>query len=175
MTTDTKQANGTTETAPAQQVTVTSPAPLSLWAQMERDMEEMRRHMAELVRRPFGSPRALPPSTSFSWSPTTDVFEQNGALVVKAELPGVKKDDISVTVERGVLTIAAQRAEANESKDAHYYVAERFSGSLQRSIALPEGVTTDRITATFKDGVLEVRVPMPEETRPTSTSIKVTD
>jgi HSP20 family protein len=174
MTTEAKPANGTTETPPVQQVAVTSPAPLSLWAQMERDMEEMRRHMSELVRRPFGSPRPLP-STSFSWSPTTDVYEKDGALVVKAELPGVKKDDISVAVERGVLTIAAQRAEANENKDARYYVAERFSGSLQRSLALPEGVTTDAITATFKDGVLEVRVPLPEQARSTSTSIKVTD
>ena len=175
MTTEAKPANGATETAPTRQVTVTSPAPLSIWAQMERDMEEMRRHMAELVRRPFGSSRALPSSTSFSWSPTTDVYEKDGALVVKAELPGVKKDDISVTVDHGVLTIAAQRAESNESTDARYYVAERFSGSLQRSIALPDGVATDKITATFKDGVLAVQVPLPEQARPTTTSIKVTD
>jgi HSP20 family protein len=95
--------------------------------------------------------------------PTADAYEADGKFVVKAELPGVKQADITFRVEEGLLTIAAKRQEEQEHKEAQYHTFERFLGTVQRSFALPEGVETDKITARFADGMLEVTVPLPAQ------------
>lgn len=146
------------------QVTVAERRPqgMSLFEQMEREFEDMRRRMATMFRWPFASPaptRLL--TTEEVWAPTADMYEQNGTLVIKAELPGVKKGDVSVTYADGLLTIEGKREEEKEVKEAKYYACERFSGAFRRSFALPEGIEADTITAEFTDGVLEVRVPLP--------------
>jgi HSP20 family protein len=120
-------------------------------------------------RRPF---RRLARSQS-GFAPSVDVFDQNGAIVVKAELPGVKKEDISAMVENGDLVIKGTRAEEKEVKETDYYRMERSSGTFYRRIPLPEGVKTDDISAKYEDGVLEVRVPQPAESTPTSIPISV--
>jgi HSP20 family protein len=89
------------------------------------------------------------------------VYEQNGTFVIKAELPGVKQGDVSVTYQDGLLTIEGKRQEEKEVKEAKYYALERFAGAFRRSVVLPEGTEKDQIAAEFKDGVLEVRVPLP--------------
>jgi HSP20 family protein len=99
--------------------------------------------------------------TGQGWAPSADIYEKGGNLIVKAELPGVSKEDVEVTVDNGDLVIQGERHADDEVDDENYYRMERFSGSFYRRFTLPEGVDEDQITAEFKDGVLEVRVPKP--------------
>jgi HSP20 family protein len=96
--------------------------------------------------------------------PKVDIFDRDGSLVVKAELPGVKKDDVSVEMEGHDLVIQGKREEKTETKEESFYRMERSSGSFYRRIPLPEGVKDENVTASYEDGVLEVVVPRPQET-----------
>ncbi|MER3419034.1 MAG: heat-shock protein Hsp20 [Chloroflexota bacterium] len=154
-------------------ITVLEPRSISLFQQMEREFEEMRRRMWDLFRRPFTplTPRLL--TTEISWSPTVDVYEADGKLVIEAELPGVKKEDVSVTYADGILTIEGERKEEKEVKGARYYASERFTGAFSRSFAVPEGIDPNKISAEYKDGVLKVQVPLPAEAKAQPTKIAV--
>ena len=90
------------------------------------------------------------------WAPSVDVVQRDKDLAVRAELPGVKLEDVSITVHDGVLTISGERKEEHEEERGGYLVKERRSGSFRRSMQLPEGVDEDAIKARFHDGVLEV-------------------
>ncbi len=92
------------------------------------------------------------------WSPALDVISEDGDILVRAELPGVKPEDVDITLERGVLTISGQRQAEQERRGAGYYVRERRHGSFRRSMQLPEGVDENSISARFENGVLEVRI-----------------
>ena len=92
------------------------------------------------------------------WAPAIDVVQEDGDLVVRAELPGVKLEDVDMTVHRGVLTISGEREEQREEERGGYLVRERRSGSFRRSLQLPEGVDEDSIRARFENGVLEVTI-----------------
>lgn len=96
------------------------------------------------------------------WSPTIDVFQDGSDLVVKAELPGVKREDVEVTLEEGDLVLKGERKEEKEVKEEHYYRMERSFGSFYRRVPLTGEVKPDAVHASFKDGVLEVRVPQPQ-------------
>lgn len=108
-----------------------------------------------LARRPGG--RQLGAEAS-QWSPALDVLSEDGDILVRAELPGVKPEDVDTTLERGVLTISGQRQAEQERRGAGYYVRERRHGSFRRSMQLPEGVDENSISARFENGVLEVRI-----------------
>jgi HSP20 family protein len=101
-----------------------------------------------------------------SWLPAVDVFDTKDAVVLKAELAGMKPDDIEIEVDDNVLTLKGERKFEEKVDDERYYRVERRYGSFQRSIALPQGVKADDIQATYEDGVLEVRVPKAEEEKP---------
>lgn len=100
---------------------------------------------------------------SMTWSPAVDVSETDGRIMVKAELPGLEAEDISVDVDDNVLTIRGEKKTEEEEKDERYYCRERFVGSFQRSFRLPGGVRSDQVQARFKNGVLQVEVPKPAE------------
>jgi len=144
-------------------VAVVDRKPVRVFDQLDREMADMRRRMQSIFRWPFGPFASAPIAMETAWAPTADAYEAEGKFVVKAELPGVKQADITVRVEDGFLTIAAKRHEEQERKEAQYHTCERFLGSIQRSFALPEGVEPDKITASFKDGMLEVQVPLPAQ------------
>ncbi len=93
-----------------------------------------------------------------SWSPALDVLHEDGDVLVRAELPGVKPDDVDITLSRGVLTISGQRKAEQEQQGQGYYVRERRYGSFRRSLVLPEGIDESKINARYEDGVLEVRI-----------------
>ena len=93
-----------------------------------------------------------------SWSPALDVLHEDGDVVVRAELPGVKPDDVDITLSRGVLTISGQRKVEQEQQGQGYYVRERRYGTFRRSLMLPEGIDESKIDARYEDGVLEVRI-----------------
>ncbi len=101
-----------------------------------------------------------------SWVPAVDVFDAKDAVVLKAELPGMKIDDIQIEVDDNVLTIKGERSFEEKVDQERYYRVERRYGSFQRSLALPQGVKADDIQATYEDGVLQVTVPKTDEQKP---------
>jgi HSP20 family protein len=97
------------------------------------------------------------------WNPIVDVYENDEGIVVKAEVPGVEKNDISVDIHDGVLTVKGERKHEEEVKENRFYRKERVYGKFQRAFRLPEGTNYDKINADFKDGILTVTVPKVEE------------
>ena len=95
------------------------------------------------------------------WLPDADVFERDGQVVVRVDLPGVRSEEIDVATEGDMLVIRGRREEEKEVTEEGYYFCERASGEFQRSIVLPEGTNTEAIEATYHEGVLEVTVPRP--------------
>jgi HSP20 family protein len=102
---------------------------------------------------------ALPEAPA--WSPRIDVFEKNNRLVTRVDLPGMRKEDVSVEVTDGHLTLSGERKRETEEKKDDYYRSEREYGSFCRVVPLPEGVKLEDVKATFAEGVLEVSVPLP--------------
>ena len=102
-------------------------------------------------------------ATTGEWVPSIDVFKKADALVVKADLPGMRKEDLRVTVEEGDLLIQGERKEEKEVKDEDFYRLERCSGTFFRRLPLGFDADPEKIDAKFKDGVLEIRVPTPRE------------
>jgi HSP20 family protein len=105
--------------------------------------------------------------------PRVDIYEQNGDLITKAELPGVKKEDVDVSLEGGDLVIRGERKQESEVKEENFYRMERLSGSFYRRLPMPEGVQADQIKANFSDGVLEIRVPKPQPAEEKATKIEI--
>jgi HSP20 family protein len=101
-----------------------------------------------------------------SWLPAVDVYENDQALVFKAELPGFSKDDVHVELKDNVLTLKGERKREVEVKEEQYHRMERSHGTFQRSFALPIGVEAEKAEATFKDGVLELTLPKAEVAKP---------
>jgi HSP20 family protein len=101
-----------------------------------------------------------------SWVPTLDAWETEDALVYAFDLPGVPQDKISVEVEDGALTVSAVRERSEEVSQEHFHRFERRYGTFERAVALPQGVSEDAIAASYKDGVLEIRIPKPEQAKP---------
>ena len=108
-----------------------------------------------------------------TWSPAVDIVEQKDQYTVKVELPGVSKDDVKITMEDNVLTIRGEKKEEKETKEGSHHRIERSYGAFQRSFALPTTVKTDKIEASFKDGVLNVELPKSEEAKPKQIDVKV--
>jgi HSP20 family protein len=90
------------------------------------------------------------------WSPRVDIGEADGTFLIKAEIPGVKKDDVKVSVQNGVLTLQGERNDEEESQGVHFHRVERFHGSFSRSFTLPPSVDANQVKAAFRDGVLTV-------------------
>jgi len=110
-----------------------------------------------------------------NWVPAVDIFENDKKeLVIKAELPDVRREDVSVTVENNTLTLSGERKFDAEVKKEHYHRIERAYGNFSRSFALPATVDSSKIAAEFKNGVLSVRLPFREEAKPRAINISVT-
>lgn len=101
--------------------------------------------------------------TLWGWNPAVDVYENDDTIVVKAELPGMEKDQIAVDVQGRVLSIKGERASDNEINEGRYYRRERTHGRFERALTLPAEVNPESIKAEYKDGILKVEVPKPEE------------
>jgi len=107
------------------------------------------------------------------WTPAVDVAEKDQEFVVKVELPGVNRSDVRVTTRENILTIRGEKKQEKETKDSSYHRIERFYGSFQRSFTLPGIIKSDRIEATFRDGILEVIVPKAEEAQARTIEVRV--
>jgi HSP20 family protein len=101
-----------------------------------------------------------------TWYPKVDVSENENEYVINAELPGIKKPDVKVVFENGILTVSGERSEEKKEKNARYHLVERSWGAFRRSFTLPGNVSADKIAADFKDGVLTVHAPKSETAKP---------
>jgi HSP20 family protein len=129
--------------------------------------------MNRLFGTAFDSPTGAGNGGSRRWIPAMDLVEEGDHYVLRADLPGVNEDDVKVELEDNVLTISGERKSGHEGRKEGYYRVERASGAFSRSLTLPEGIDPDSIQARFEKGVLEVRVPKPEERKPRRVEINV--
>ncbi len=109
-----------------------------------------------------------------AWSPAVDIYEKDGTIVLKAELPGIDTKDVDVSVENNILTLRGERRFDQEVQKENYQRVERSYGAFTRSFTLPTVVDTEKIKAEFKDGVLRMTLPKKEEAKPKQISINVT-
>lgn len=110
--------------------------------------------------------------TAPEWSPAVDITEDDKEFLVKAELPEMKKEEVKVTVENGDLTISGERKQEKEEKGKIYHRIERSYGSFLRSFTLPEGINREKVSAEFKNGVLEIHLPKDEKAKPQPVEVK---
>jgi HSP20 family protein len=106
-----------------------------------------------------------------TWTPPVDIYETDEALILKAELPGVSKNDVSIEIHQNTLVLRGQRRHEAEVKEDRYHRVERAYGSFQRSFMLPTLVDQEHVRATYRDGVLELRLPKSEATKPKRVAI----
>jgi HSP20 family protein len=148
--------------------------PFGTLSRLEQDMERM---FNEFRRRPllsFWEPdRWWPGRTLGLQMPAVDVYEEKDDVVVKAEIPGLSKEEIEVTLTDSTLTIQGERKKEEETKEKNYYCSERSSGSFARRLELPADVKADQAKASFKDGILEIRLPKTEEAKKKAVKVKV--
>jgi HSP20 family protein len=131
--------------------------------------DALDRNIENLFDSFFGSSRAF--ARVADWTPSLDVKETRDELVITADLPGIKKEDIVLKVEQGVLSISGER-KSEQSKDGEgWHRVERSYGSFLRSVALPQGVDENKVRAEYKDGVLKVQVAKSEAAKPRSITI----
>ena len=129
-----------------------------------REMPTMHSRMSRFFDDPFFRIDRMADDDSMGmWNPAVDLYEKDDHFVIKAELPGVDKKDIKIDLKDRVLTLSGERSYDNEVKEENYYRKERSYGKFQRAFRLPADVDSDQIKAEFKDGVLQVEVPKPEE------------
>jgi HSP20 family protein len=108
-----------------------------------------------------------------TWTPAVDIYEEDGGLVLKAEVPDISREDIDVSIENSTLTLRGERKLANEIKQENFHRIERAYGKFVRQFSLPATVDSARIAADYKDGVLTVKLPMREEAKPRSVKVNV--
>lgn len=100
---------------------------------------------------------------SGAWLPSVDLIRSEQGLTLKADLPGLKPDEVSIEVDDGILSVSGEHSEETKSEQERFMRRERRTGAFRRSMALPEGIDADQIEAAFRDGVLEVTIPLPEK------------
>ena len=131
---------------------------LSRWSPF-KEMEELQGRLGSWMNLPGRTTTSKEALAVADWSPLVDITEDEKEFLLKAELPGVKREEVKVTVEDGVLTLTGERRFEQEEKEKRYHRIERAYGSFMRSFTLPEGTPADKVAAEFKDGVLLVHLP----------------
>ena len=139
-----------------------------------RELTTLQNEMNRLFSTFFDNPAGGGNGQSLRrWVPAMDLVETDDHFVLKADLPGLGADDVNIEVEDNVLTVSGERKVEHEASREGFYRVERASGSFRRSLTLPEGVKLEHIAANFDKGVLEIRIPKPEERKPRKVSISV--
>ena len=144
---------------------------LTPWSNVGR-LSDLRDEIDRLFEAPLAD-LARSSNLLSGWTPALDVFEQKDNFVVKAELPGMKKEDITVSLHDGSLSISGERKSETKHEDAEVYRAERFFGRFQRTVTLPAPVAPDKVKAQYKDGVLTVTLPKTDEAKPKQIDVSV--
>lgn len=150
-----------------------------LWASSPlRRMNNLREDVDNLFNLAFGrllQPFGTEPSSQFleGWFPAVDVYEDKDTVVVKAEVPGMKKDEIDISLHDGFLTLSGERKQETKEEDAETYRSERWLGRFHRTITLPCRVDAEKIKATYTNGILSVSMPKAEEAKPKQIPISI--
>ena len=132
--------------------------------------ERMNRLFSEAARR---SPVAEEEMVQGAWVPAVDIFETGDSIVIKAELPGLTKEDINLEVKENTLSIKGEKKFEKDVKEENYHRMERSYGAFRRAFSLPSTVQQDKVRAKFKDGILEVTLPKAEEAKPKQIKVDV--
>jgi HSP20 family protein len=140
-----------------------------------KELDEMQRRLTTMfgrapLRKNGEKKEAM---TVAEWAPLVDISEDEKEYLIKAELPEVKKEDVKVSVQEGVLTISGERKSEKEEKSKKFHRVEWAYGSFERSFTLPEDADADKVAGDFKDGVLKVHVPKSEKAKPKKIDVKV--
>ena len=145
---------------------------LRRWEPFRELEEEMERLFEEW---PFGrvSPWSRRALAAREWTPRMDMFDREDKVVINAELPGMSKEDVDISVTGNILTIQGERKAEEEVKDEDYYCCEQYRGAFYRAIQLPSGLETDKIDATYDNGILEITLPKSPEVKPKRIEVKV--
>ena len=144
-----------------------------------KEMEDLQQRLFGLLNRNLGRVPMRGEAdgeetiTVTQWAPLVDISEDEKEYLIKAELPEVKKEDVKVTVENGVLLIQGERKFEKEEKNKRYHRVERAYGSFTRSFTLPDDSESDKVVAEFKDGVLKVHLAKSEKSRPRTIDVRV--
>lgn len=139
-----------------------------------RELEEMSDRLNRMFTRPaVPAKNGKEALTVADWTPTVDISETEGEYLIKAELPEVKKEDVKVTLDEGVLTLTGERRQEKEEKNTKYHRVERSYGSFVRSFSLPDLVDETKVKAEYRDGVLRLHLPKSEEAKPKAIEVKV--
>src|SRR3954447_13674135 len=140
-----------------------------------REMATLQNEVNRLFGTFFDTPTTGGNGGLRRWVPPMDLVETDEHFVLRADLPGLGESDVSIELEDNVLTVSGERKAEHEDKKEGFYRMERSFGHFRRSLTLPEGVDADKIAARFAKGVLEVRIPKPEERKPRRVAIQVGD
>lgn len=135
-----------------------------------REIEDMFDRYTKAVGWPRVGQEAL---ASSDWSPRVDIAETEHEFLIKADIPGVDKDHVKVSVDNGVLTLHGERKSEKEEKDTKFHRVERFVGTFTRRFTVPENVGVEGIKAVFKDGILNLHLPKTEKSKPKAIDIHV--
>lgn len=138
-----------------------------------RELEDFSKSMNRMLSRNAPAANSREAMVNADWAPVVDISETNEEFLIKAELPEMKKEDVKVTVENGVLSIAGERKAEKEEKGKRYHRIERSYGQFLRSFTLPENVTEANVRAEYKEGVLQVHLMKSETPKPKAIDIKV--
>ena len=140
-----------------------------------RELQAIQQEMNRLFGSAYPQGNGGNGSSVSRWIPLMDVAEDEEHFVVRADLPGIEETDVNVELEDNVLTISGERKSDSEERTDGYHRIERAYGSFSRSLTLPEGIAAEAIRASFDKGVLEVRIPKPEQRKPRKVAINVGD
>jgi HSP20 family protein len=139
-----------------------------------QEMDELQKRLTSIFGlSPQRKSNGKEDMTVSQWLPLVDITEDDKGYLIKVELPEVKREDVKVTVENGVLTICGQRRFEKEEKERKYHRVERAYGSFTRSFTVPDDADESQVSAEFKDGLLSVRLAKSEKARPKSIEVKV--
>ena len=136
-------------------------------------LDRLHNRINDLFDEGFGRARALPSATAGVWLPPVDILESKDAYLIRAELPGMKKEDFGVEVNDGTLTLSGERRAEAVVNGVESHRSERVHGKFSRSFYLPQTVNREAIKASYRDGILEIHVPKAEEAKPRQIAITV--
>jgi HSP20 family protein len=138
-----------------------------------RDMMSIQDEMNKLFDDFLGRPLMRTEWSEGVWNPSVDISETKDNVIIKAEIPGLSKEDVKISMQDNMLTLTGEKKQEKEEKEANYHRVERSYGAFSRSFALPTSVKSDKIKATYKDGVLFITLPKTEEVKPKEIPISI--
>jgi HSP20 family protein len=145
---------------------------LASWSGFGR-LSSLRDEIDRLFETPFAEFARTTSNLLSGWTPALDIFEDKDNLVVRAEVPGMKKEEIEISLHDGTLSISGERKGESRNETSEVYRSERYFGRFQRSVSLPAPVNADKVKAQYKDGILTVTLPKTEEAKPKQIDVTV--